>query len=98
MIQEKLDNNISKELLIVLSYCDKELVNKIPNNIMLELSSKAADSTLEYYIDETKSLKEQNISEECLNILSLLYYMYVEEDKDSILDMWINNEKSDNNE
>jgi len=97
MIQEKLDSNTSKELLMVLSYCDKTLLNKIPSSVFEQLSSLATDSNNEYYIDETKSLSEQNISEECKNLLSLLYYMYVEEDKDSILNRWINNEKDDIN-
>ena len=93
MIQEKLDSDTVKELLMVLSYCDNTLVSKIPNNVIQNFTSLAADSSKNYYIDETKSLSEQNISEECKDLLSLLYYMYVEDDKDSILDKWINNEK-----
>ena len=36
-----------------------------------------ADSDKDYFIDSTKSLKEQNLSDECKDLLSDLYFSYV---------------------
>lgn len=91
MMEERLDNDLAKELLIVLSYCDTNLIKNIPDSFINNLTNMAADSDKEIYIDSTKELSEQNISEECKDLLSIIYYMYVALDKDYVIDCWIKN-------
>lgn len=91
MMEERLDNDLAKELLIVLSYCDTNLIKNIPDSFINNLTNMAADSDKEIYIDSTKELSEQNISEECKDLLSIIYYMYVAQDKDYVIDCWIKN-------
>ena len=67
---------------------------------MKKLSDFAADSQKDYYLDKDKSLNEQNISDECKNLLALIYYTYVldSNEKNVMLDTWLKNEcNSDNN-
>lgn len=94
MIPTNIDKDLAKELLIVLSYCDNSLINKIPDNFIKTLSEIASDSNKEYYIEKDKSLSNQNISEECKDLLSILYYIYEvnEIEKEDILNHWIKNE------
>ena len=76
-----------KELLMVLSNCSYDIISKIPDSVMQEINGKAADSNKEYYFDKNKSLDEQEVSEDCLDLLSILYYKYVadEEEKRKII-------------
>ena len=94
MISTNIDKDLAKELLIVLSYCDNSLINKIPDNFIKTLSEIASNSNKEYYIKKDKALSNQNISEECKDLLSILYYMYEENEmeKEDILNHWIKNE------
>ena len=57
MIQEKLDSDTSKELLMLLSYCDNNIISKIPDNIIQKLTS----STYIQYNKLNKSLHSSDI-------------------------------------
>lgn len=87
-------NEIYKEVLTVLAYFDNDLIKKIPNNVFRKLTELAADSKVDFYIDTTKGLEEQNISEESKDLISLLYYNYVadENEKEELLKYWNENE------
>lgn len=85
--------DVYKEALILMSLFHKDLVSKIPENVWQVLLEIAAESNKEFYFDVTKSLEEQNISEECKDIISLIYYNCVasSEDKKEIYEFWTKN-------
>lgn len=96
MIDNNNFNDISKEVLTVLSYWEIDLINKIPNSLMNELVDYAADSKKECFIDTNMSLQEQNISEESKDLIALIYYSFIanEDTKKEIKKIWdINEEK-----
>ncbi len=94
MIEVNNFNVISKEVLTVLSYCDKNIINKIPNSLIKELVNYAADSNIECVINSEKKLEEQNISEESKDLIALIYYSFIanEEGKKEIKENWDINE------
>lgn len=94
MIEEKLNNDLAKEILTVISYCDNSFLNNIPSNIIKNLTNLAADSTKEYYIEKEKDLTEQNISEECKDFIAIMYFMYISDSKEKelLLEKWFKNE------
>lgn len=93
MIQEK--NNICKEVLIILSYFDKELIKKIPDKVFENLKELAVDSEEDFYINTEKKLENQNISEESKDLISLIYYDYIADknEKKEIMKSWNQNER-----
>lgn len=95
MIEEKLDNDIAKEVLTVLSYCDINFINNLPSSVLKKLTDLAADSSKEYYVDKEKSLLNQNISEDSKDVIAILYYMYMTDDdsNEEILNTWLKNER-----
>lgn len=94
-MEEKLDNDLAKELLMILSLCDDDFINNIPDNIFMKINELASLSSKEYYFEKEKSLLEQDITEDCKDMLSLLYYMYGSnsEYKDDIFNYWCKNEE-----
>lgn len=99
MIDQNIDKDIAKELLTVISYCDNSFINNIPSNFLINLKELAADSSENYYIDNNKNLLEQNISNETKELLGILYYLYMTnlEEKEEMLNIWLNNEKNKDN-
>ena len=95
---EILDPDIAKEVLTIIYCCNKEDIEKIPDNIIFNLSSCAADSLQNILIDKTKNLYEQDLHEESIDYFALIYYMYIanESDKNVILSTWISNEHLNN--
>ena len=41
---------ISKEVLTILSYCDEDIINKVPNSLIKELVNYAGDSKVECFL------------------------------------------------
>lgn len=95
MMEEKLNNDLAKELLTIISCCDNNFVSSIPNTTLKKINELAADSKKEYYLNKTKSLEEQNISNECKDLLSLMYFIYMldSNSQTKVLDIWLKNEK-----
>ena len=52
-------------------------VDGLPDEIMQILVESAADSNKNFYIEEGKSLMEQDITEECKDLIALIDYLYV---------------------
>lgn len=77
-MEEVINCDVAKELFILLSYCDSEFIKRIPNDFYRKIISLAAESKKEYFINIDKDISEQNISNDCLDLLSELY-VYVEE-------------------
>jgi len=75
-MKQSISNDAAKEFIMLLAYCDKSFIDKIPDDILNNLSSLAADSNKDFYIDETKPLMEQNFSNECKDLLSDMYFEY----------------------
>ena len=91
---EKVSNDVAKELLTVISVYDKELLDNLPNELLQSLSDKAADSYKEFYLKENVLLKDQDLSEECKDLLAILYYNYQsdESEKDELVSKWLEND------
>ena len=75
-MEKVLNCDIAKELLIILLNCDNEFLSKLPKEFIRDLSNLAADSQRDYYIDMSKPLTEQHISNECMSLLHDLYIKY----------------------
>lgn len=88
-------NNIAKETVEILKYFDSNFVSKIPNNFLNLLRELAEESNIIVKINKDKKLKEQEISEECKNLISLIYYSYIatEEQKIELKKIWNQNEE-----
>lgn len=88
-------DNIAKETLYILNYFDSNFVSKIPNKFLENLKKIAETSQITVNIDRYKELEEQEISEDCKDLIALIYYNYVanESDKEEILKCWNKNEK-----
>ena len=91
-------NNMCKEALVILSYCNNEIRDKIPNKIINKLKEFAKDSNNNFKIDFNKSLENQNISNDGKNLISLIYYNYIASDldKEEIKNTWAKNEDNIN--
>ena len=91
-------NNMCKEALVILSYCNNEIRDKIPNKIINKLKEFAKDSNNNFKIDFNKSLENQNISNDGKNLISLIYYNYIASDldKEEIKNAWAKNEDNIN--
>ena len=74
---EELDNDVAKEVFMVLSVMDNKLLNTIPKEILEEIIEKAADSKKTILLDPKKELKDQKITEEAKDFISLLYCFYI---------------------
>lgn len=88
-------NDIYKEVYVVLSHFNVELIQKIPQKVFSKLVEFAADSQHDVFIDVNKSIEEQNICEESKDIISLIYYTYVADDseKKELINIWTNKDK-----
>lgn len=88
------------EVLTVLEYVDYKLKEKIPMNIYNYLKNWAYKSNYTFEFDETKSLEEQNISEQGKDFLALIYYSYIAEknEKEQLEEIWKDNEDIYKNE
>lgn len=88
-------NDISKETLTFLGFFDNSMIEKIPFYVITKLCEEAGDSKLDFYIDVNKSFEEQQISEKSKDLISLIYYDYIanEKEKKELLSQWNYNEK-----
>lgn len=88
------DYDVLKETLYVLSYFDNSFLEKIPDSFLNALKELALKSNKEVYIDYSKSLKEQNISDDCKDLISLIYYNYIasQDEKKELMNIWKSNE------
>ena len=88
-------NDVAKEVITVLNCCDKNIIDKIPKNIMKYLEEKGNKSEYKVYIDSDKKLTEQNLLEESKDLIALIYYSYIadEEEKKNLVKKWSINEK-----
>ena len=86
--------DIYKEVIIVLSNFNKEVIQKIPDSVFSKLIDLAADSTHTVNIDINKELEEQNLFEESKEMISLIYYKYIAEDdeKKELVKIWKDND------
>lgn len=92
---ENVGNDLAKELIVLLAYFDNDFVDNIPDEIIDNLNDLAADSDKDFYIDASKKLDEQEISDECKDLIALLYHMYADDNtKDELLKKWYDNEKN----
>lgn len=88
-------NDIYKEVFMVLSNFNDDVIKKIPNSVFDKIIKLSADSKVEVNIDVNKTIEEQNISEESKNMLSLIYYKYIanNNEKKELIKLWEFNDK-----
>jgi len=88
-------NDVCKEVLTILSLFSDDLIKRIPDKVLKNLSELAADSKSNFYFDKEKRLEEQNISEKGKDLISLIYYDYIADksEKDELFKLWSQNEK-----
>lgn len=87
--------NVAKETIELLRYFDSNFVSKISVDFLNFLRQLAEKSSITVTIDKNKKLKEQNVSEECKSLISLIYHNYIanEEEKKNIEKIWNENEQ-----
>lgn len=87
--------DIAKETIEVFKYFDTSLTENISKSFWDFLKELSQESNIIVNIDSNKKLRDQNISEECKDLISLIYYNYIadENEKKEILKIWNNNEK-----
>ena len=88
--------NFFKETLEVLKHFDSEFLSKIPNEFLSAMKEFASKSTITVNIDTSKNLIEQDISEECKEMISLIFYSYIatKEEKEELTELWNVNEEA----
>lgn len=88
--------NVFKETLEVLKHFDSEFLSKIPNEFLNAMKEFASKSTITVNIDTSKNLIEQDISEECKEMISLIFYSYIatKEEKEELTELWNVNEEA----
>ena len=86
--------DIAKETVQVLTYFDLEFTSKISKSFLDFLKETAEKSNIIVNIDLNKKLNEQDISEECKDLIALLYYHYFADEtkKNEIVKIWKNND------
>lgn len=87
-------SDIAKETVEVLKYFDFDFLSKISTNFLKFLEELAKNSSKIVKIDKNKKLKEQNVSNECKSLITLIYYTYIAntEEKKKIEKIWNENE------
>lgn len=88
-------NDIAKEVISVLEHSDKNLIVQIPEKLIKYLKKLASTSNKKVKIDANLELANQAISEESKDLIALIYYKYISNDKEKqdILNAWTENEK-----
>lgn len=71
-----INNDLAKEVLTILEFCDDEFLDLIPDKLINKLTNQAVESDKEYNIIEGVPLYQQNMSIECKNYISTLYLKY----------------------
>ena len=96
MVKRIINNcDVAKEVFVILSYFDNHFIEKIPKDVLLEITDMASESNKEIYVEANKSLNEQNISLDSKEAIGILYFLYVMDDlqRDDTIKVWLENEK-----
>ena len=85
-------SDVAKETIELLKYFDSDFISKISTELLEFLKKLAQSSTINVTIDKNKKLKDQNVSEECKSLISLIYHDYIaeEDEKEEIEKIWMN--------
>lgn len=70
-------SNMAYEVTVVLKYVDKNLLKKIPTNVMNFFHTNAKKGATDFEMNPNKELKEQNILPDTKAMLTLLYLNYM---------------------
>ena len=90
-----IDNNIediARETIEILKHFDKNIIEKIPKSVINNLEEVSKNSKKRIDINMEIPLKEQNISEESKDLISVIYYKYIanEQNKKQVFEAWKN--------
>lgn len=85
--------DVMKETLEVLKNVEGEFFKKLPEHIKECLIKYSEKSDKKISLDMSKRLNEQDISEECKDLLSIIYYVCCdnEDEKKELLECWNKN-------
>ncbi len=85
---------IAKEIITVLENFDNEFVEKIPKEVFDAFKKLSKDCTKTVNLDMSKKLKDQDISQECKDFISIMYYYYHanDEEKKELISKWNDND------
>lgn len=88
--------DVLKETVEILKYFDNDFLSKIPQNFLQSMKNASQNSNKEVKIDKTKKLEQQDVSEECKDMISLIYYYYVatKERREELNQIWTQNEEA----
>lgn len=88
------DYDVLKEAICILNCFERDFLEKIPKSFLEKLNELSLNSNKDIHIDTSKSLKDQNVSEDCKDLISFIYYKYVanQEKKIQLSNIWKNNE------
>lgn len=91
-------NNVAKQTIILFSYMDKKMLEKIPSELIEHLQRLAIDSNIKFKYQKDKDLDSQNLLDETKDLLSVIFYSYIasENEKKEILKKWNDNENKYN--
>ncbi len=87
-------SDVARETIDIINYFNPKFIEKISSTFLNGLNEIAKNSEKITQIDKTKKLKDQNISEESKDLISLIYYNYIatEEEKRKLAKIWNENE------
>ena len=90
------DCDVLKETLEILKHFESDFISRIPEDFMNVMKTLASKSNIEVQVDTSKSLSEQSISEDCKDMISLIYYNYIatKDEKEELTKIWKDNENS----
>lgn len=90
------DYDVLKETLCILNHFDRNFLDKIPSSFLEKLNELSLKSNKNVTIDASKNLKDQNISDDCKDLISFIYYKYVanQDERDQLINVWKDNENA----
>lgn len=88
------DYDVIKETVCILNHFEHNFLEKIPHSFLEKLNELSLNSNKEVFIDTSKKLKDQDVSNDCKDLISFIYYKYVatSKEKNQIISIWKNNE------
>ena len=91
------DCDLAKEILMLLTYIDKNYLKKLSWDFINNLKDLAALSNKDFAFEKGENFKEMDISNECKDFLAILYFNESNiEERKNLLNIWNYNEENSN--
>lgn len=91
---KKYTEDIAKEVITIVDALEKEVQERIPEQFRKVLRELANESNLKVILKLESSIENQEISEECKDILAMIYYSYFADEttKKELVEKWKRND------